>query len=106
MRFALLGSGSRGNALLVEQGDTTLMVDCGFTLRESERRLARLGKAPQSINAILVTHEHSDHIGGVPLLAPPYHIPIWMPTGTAANHDSAALPEMHLLNCHEPFAIG
>ena len=48
MRFALLGSGSRGNALLVEQGDTTLMVDCGFTLRESERRLARLKKAPAS----------------------------------------------------------
>lgn len=106
MRFALLGSGSRGNALLVEQGDTTVMVDCGFTLRESERRLARLGKAPQSINAILVTHEHSDHVGGVALLARRYNIPVWMTPGTAANHDSGELPELHLFNCHEPFAIG
>jgi len=106
MRFALLGSGSRGNALLVEQGDTTLMVDCGFTLRESERRLARLGKDPGSITAILVTHEHSDHVGGVALLARRYGIPVWMTPGSAANQDCGELPTLHLLNCHEPFAIG
>ncbi|HEY0721394.1 MAG TPA: MBL fold metallo-hydrolase [Gammaproteobacteria bacterium] len=106
MRFALLGSGSRGNALLVEQGATTLMVDCGFTLRESERRLARLNKAPEAISAILVTHEHSDHIGGVALLARRYGIPVWMTPGTAANHDGGGYPALNLFNCHEPFAVG
>jgi phosphoribosyl 1,2-cyclic phosphodiesterase len=105
MRFALLGSGSRGNALLVEQGATTVMIDCGFTLRESERRLARLGKGAEKLSAILVTHEHSDHVGGVALLARRHNIPVWMTPGTAANHGSE-LPELNLFNCHEPFAIG
>ena len=65
MRFASLGSGSRGNATLVAAGETCLMVDCGFSLRETERRLARLGLAPSQISAILVTHEHGDHLRGV-----------------------------------------
>lgn len=105
MRFALLGSGSRGNALLVEQGGTTLMVDCGFSVRETERRLARLDKAPQALTAILVTHEHSDHIGGVAALARRYNLPVWTTPGTAANHQGE-LPNLHLFNCHERFAIG
>jgi len=105
MRFALLGSGSRGNALLVEQGTTTVMVDCGFTLREAERRLARLGKSPQELAAILVTHEHSDHVTGVVLLARRFNIPVWMTPGTAANHDGE-YPELKLFNCHAPFAVG
>ncbi len=65
IRFASLGSGSAGNALLVESGATCLMVDCGFGQRETIRRLARLGRLPEQINGILVTHEHGDHLGGV-----------------------------------------
>ena len=104
MRFALLGSGSRGNALLVQQGTTTLLIDCGFSARESERRLARLDTAPESISAILVTHEHSDHIGGVAALARRYQLPVWTTRGTAANHNGE-LPHLHHFNCHAPFAI-
>lgn len=65
MRFASLGSGSRGNALLVESGSTLVLLDCGFGIAETERRLERLGVIAESISAVLVTHEHSDHIGGV-----------------------------------------
>lgn len=64
MRFAALGSGSDGNAWLVEAGSTRVLIDCGFGPRETERRLIRLDVSPQSISAVAVTHEHSDHIGG------------------------------------------
>jgi phosphoribosyl 1,2-cyclic phosphodiesterase len=59
-----LGSGSDGNAWLVEAGATRVLIDCGFGPRETERRLRRLDASPQSISAVIVTHEHSDHIGG------------------------------------------
>jgi phosphoribosyl 1,2-cyclic phosphodiesterase len=69
MRFASLGSGSEGNGLVVESGGTRVLIDCGFGVRGAEKRLARLKIEPSSINAILVTHEHSDHVGGVPAFA-------------------------------------
>ena len=65
MRFASLGSGSRGNATLVEAGDTCLLIDCGFPLRELERRLGVLGRTARDLSAIVVTHEHADHVRGV-----------------------------------------
>ena len=61
MKFASLGSGSKGNATLVRADDTLLMVDCGFSARETVRRMERLGVHPEQLDAILVTHEHSDH---------------------------------------------
>jgi phosphoribosyl 1,2-cyclic phosphodiesterase len=64
VRFASLGSGSRGNALLVESGNTRVLIDAGFGPRETLRRLARLGVEAHDVDAILVTHEHSDHVGG------------------------------------------
>lgn len=82
MRFASLGSGSRGNALLVEVGDTRLLVDCGFSLREVRRRLARLSLVPDDISGILVTHEHSDHVAGVVRLAESCAIPVYLTHGT------------------------
>src|SRR5690606_9504538 len=65
MRFASLGSGSQGNALVVEAGRTRILVDNGMTVRETERRLERLGLQPSQLTGIVVTHEHSDHIDGV-----------------------------------------
>jgi glyoxylase-like metal-dependent hydrolase (beta-lactamase superfamily II) len=64
IRFASLGSGSKGNALLVESAGTRVLLDCGFGPREMATRLARLGVEPESITAVLVTHEHADHVGG------------------------------------------
>ena len=82
MRFASLGSGSRGNGTLIEQGKTCVLVDCGFSAREAEKRLERLGKSASDITAILVTHEHSDHISGVGPLARKYDLPVWATSGT------------------------
>ena len=81
MRFASLGSGSKGNATLVEWRDTCLMIDCGFSIRETTQRLAKLGKKPEQINAILVTHEHSDHWKGVVPLAAKYGIDVYVTAG-------------------------
>lgn len=106
LRFASLGSGSRGNATLVERGDTLLMVDCGFSCAEAERRLRRLGRSAAQLSAILVTHEHADHMGGVARLARRHRIPVWMTAGTAAMHRDGELPEQHGFNGHESFAIG
>ncbi len=69
LRFASLGSGSKGNCTVAEAGDgtraTRVLIDCGLKLRETERRLGRLGLQPGDIDAILITHEHSDHACGV-----------------------------------------
>jgi phosphoribosyl 1,2-cyclic phosphodiesterase len=107
VRFALLGSGSKGNATLVEEGATCLLVDCGFSLRETEQRLARLGKSVADLSAILVTHEHQDHLGGIGPLARKCRIPVWLTAGTAqaAARRLGELPELRLLNCHSDFAI-
>ena len=84
MRFASLGSGSRGNATLVQSGGTLLMVDCGFSISETETRLARLGVEPTSIAALLVTHEHSDHASGVGRFASRHGLPMHCTAGTRA----------------------
>jgi phosphoribosyl 1,2-cyclic phosphodiesterase len=107
MRFALLGSGSRGNAALVEKANTCVMVDCGFSTREVERRLAKLGKEPAQLTAILVTHEHSDHIRGVGSLARKHNVPVWMTYGTWTQFSrcDGEVPRVNIINSHEPFAL-
>ncbi|WAW10835.1 MBL fold metallo-hydrolase [Oxalobacter vibrioformis] len=86
MKFSSLGSGSKGNALLVSASDSTtttnVMLDCGFGVREMERRLARSGMPPSALSAIIITHEHSDHAGSVFQFAARHDIPVWMSYGT------------------------
>jgi len=106
MRFASLGSGSRGNGTLVHWLDTTLLVDCGFSAREVEARLAALSLSPHSLDAILVTHEHGDHVSGVGVLARKYRIPVWMTVGTAMQFSGGTLPELRHFHGHEGFEIG
>ena len=83
MEFCSLGSGSAGNALLVRSANACLMLDCGFGPRELERRLSTRGMHPRDINAIVVTHEHSDHVGGVAAVARRFGIPVFATAGTA-----------------------
>jgi phosphoribosyl 1,2-cyclic phosphodiesterase len=108
MRFALLGSGSRGNATLVVKGKTALLIDCGFSARELEARLNRLGMSAVDLNGIVVTHEHNDHIGGVGAVARKHKLPVWLSHGSysAGQRRLGELPERHELNCHEVFEIG
>jgi len=83
MRIASLGSGSRGNATLVQHRDTTLLVDNGFSLKQFTERLRRLSLEPGDIDAVLLTHEHRDHSGGVERLCASHRIPLWTAVGTA-----------------------
>lgn len=107
MRFALLGSGSEGNALVVQVGSTTLLMDCGFSVSESITRLARLGLQAEQLDGILVTHEHGDHIAGVARLARKFDLPVWMTHGTLrfqqAAFEGVVITE---INPHLTFPIG
>ena len=106
MRFTSLGSGSSGNGLVVESGDTRVMMDCGFTLADTKARLERVGLAPSQISGVVVTHEHDDHMGGVARFALRYAIPVYLTRGTA-QWLPPAFPAV-LVRCidsHTPFAI-
>lgn len=85
MQLASLGSGSKGNATLIKFENTVLLIDCGFSLKQFLQRLERLELSADSIDAILVTHEHSDHSSGVLRLAQNYQIPVWATRGTARS---------------------
>jgi len=84
LRIACLGSGSRGNSLLVEGGRTAVLVDAGFSGTQIERRLEALGYSPGGIAAVVVTHEHRDHSGGVGVAARRWGWTVHMTSGTAA----------------------
>jgi phosphoribosyl 1,2-cyclic phosphodiesterase len=110
MRFASLGSGSRGNSLIVDAGDTKLLLDCGFSARSMLTRLARLSILPEEIAGILVTHEHRDHMAGVFRFSGLYDIPVYMTHGThAATLQAIGAPadaECRLIDGHAKFSVG
>jgi phosphoribosyl 1,2-cyclic phosphodiesterase len=76
MRFCVLGSGSKGNSTFVEAGGTRLLIDAGFSGKEIERRLTAIEVAPDTLSAILITHEHSDHTRGAGILSRRFKLPI------------------------------
>ena len=104
MRFASLGSGSRGNSTLVECGDTLLMIDNGFSTKETDKRLEKLAVSGHDIDAILVTHEHSDHVAGVGRYSRRYDIPVWASHGTSAMIKK--LDGVQCFNSHQTFNLG
>lgn len=109
LRFASLGSGSRGNATLIEYRGTCVMLDCGFGVRELERRLARLDRGMDDLSAILVTHEHGDHVRGVAAVARRQQIPVWMTAGTARairQVERESIGDLRTFSAHQPFSIG
>ncbi len=105
LRFASLGSGSKGNGALIESGKTRVLLDCGFSLRETERRLHRLGCPPQSLTAILVTHEHGDHAAGVERLSQRHNIPVWLTVGTCHAMRDTKFAETRYINVHQALEI-
>lgn len=107
MRFACIGSGSEGNGLLVEAGATRVLLDCGFGIRDALFRLARLSVLPTTLSAIVVTHEHSDHIGGVTALAGRFGIPVWLTFGTLSMVEErmSELPIVRGFDSHASFAV-
>lgn len=108
MRFCVLGSGSRGNCTYVEAGGTAVLIDAGFSGVEVERRLAAIGVTMAAVAAILVTHEHGDHIGGVAILSRRYRLPVFANAGTirAAGKGLAKLHASREIVTGESFPIG
>jgi len=105
MRFASLGSGSRGNGTLVEWQHGLLLVDCGFTIKSTEQRLARLGKTAADISAIVVTHEHGDHLKGVAPFARKHNTPVYMTPGTFKSKALGCMPSLHLIEGYQAFEL-
>lgn len=82
MRFSVLSSGSKANSTFVEAAGMRLLIDCGLSGKQAEARMAEVGVDPASIDAILVTHEHADHIHGVGTLSRRYNIPVYANAAT------------------------
>lgn len=109
MRFASLGSGSRGNGTLVAHDGACLLVDCGFSLRETHRRLARLGLVLEDLDALVITHGHRDHVAGLGPVARALGRPVWMTHGTWEECRQAGvgpLPEVRLFDGRDGFSVG
>ncbi len=82
VRFTVLASGSKGNATVLSGGRTRILVDCGLSCRELFRRMRQVGEEPETLDAILITHEHADHVGGVAVTARKLGIPVYFTEGT------------------------
>jgi phosphoribosyl 1,2-cyclic phosphodiesterase len=108
MRLAVLGSGSEGNAVLVEAGSTRVLVDAGFSARDLTRRLHQLAVRPDSIRAIIATHDHGDHTRGIGVFACQHQATVYM-TPRTREACGSLLRGSEATVCYEPgrpFMIG
>lgn len=108
IRLAVLGSGSAGNATCIEGGGARILLDAGFSCRQLAARLGFLGVEPHRLDAIVLTHEHADHVGGAALFSRTYNIPIYATAGTlrAASLDDGGVPSTYAVEAGTPFALG
>jgi phosphoribosyl 1,2-cyclic phosphodiesterase len=83
--IASLNSGSNGNCYYIGNEHEAVLVDAGISCRETERRMLRLGLSMKKVKAIFVSHEHSDHINGIPILAKKYQLPVYITAPTLQN---------------------
>ncbi|HPB11464.1 MAG TPA: MBL fold metallo-hydrolase [Kiritimatiellia bacterium] len=109
MEVCVLGSGSKGNSIYVSGGGTSLLVDAGLSSRELTARLHKAGLAPQSLQGILLTHDHEDHYKGVEVFSRKYALPLFANEGTAsgveARHPGVAL-QWQIFETASVFEIG
>jgi len=101
VRICLLASGSKGNAIYLEAGESRLLLDAGLSARQLEQRLALIGVAADSLHAVLVSHDHHDHSCGVGPLARRFKLPVFMNPQTRQ-----ALPKLGPLADHHEFDPG
>ncbi len=101
-----LASGSRGNSLFISWGDNAILIDAGLSGIEIERRLKSRNLSPESLTAIIVTHEHSDHIRGVGILSRRYNIPVYINENTYKQAASLGrLASLEFFQCGKNFKI-
>lgn len=105
-QFASLGSGSEGNATVIRTHDACVLVDCGFSYKKLCERMPALELEPCDIDAILVTHEHADHIRGVGPTARKLNIPVYLTDGTAQTRALGRLPRLEILQAGDAVQFG
>ena len=106
IRFASLGSGSKGNSTVFDDGTTRLLIDLGFSLKEALARLAKLNLSPEELDGILVTHEHADHVHGVGAFARKFQTPVILTHGSYNEKQIGEVPVLKRFNCGEKFSVG
>src|SRR5262249_53697292 len=108
VHLTILGSGSGGNCAYVETEETRLLIDAGFSARQIRKRLALIGRTPENLTGILVTHEHADHIQGLPTLSEKLQLPIYCNrlTQDALQYQAQARFDCRLFLTGATFEIG
>ncbi|MGQ9897801.1 MAG: MBL fold metallo-hydrolase [Acidobacteriota bacterium] len=111
MRFTILASGSTGNATLIETPQTAVLIDAGLSARTLVRRMATVGFDPTRLAALFITHEHSDHVGGLSVLSRQLALPVFIAPATRQQlrfkeKDLAAIPWADPLTDGQPVVIG
>jgi phosphoribosyl 1,2-cyclic phosphodiesterase len=111
--MTVLASGSKGNSTVVSSSETSILVDAGLSCRETLKRMASAGEDPAQLDAIVITHEHQDHVNGLAVLARKLHIPVFMTGAThqawkrwSRKHQYADSPEMAKVEQLELFEAG
>lgn len=108
MNFALLGSGSSGNATIVSSPTATVLIDAGLSFKQLQLRAMALGVDISAIDAVLVTHEHGDHVNGLPVLTKRVGVPVYMTHGTfdALSEKVKAIPNVQTFDPGDSVAVG
>ena len=106
MKLCVLGSGSKGNAVLIQAGQTRILVDAGFSARGMQARMRMIGVDPRSIEAVIITHEHTDHVKGAAAGARKWGWKIFATAGTVAASVSLAGAAVQYVGCSSTVAIG
>jgi phosphoribosyl 1,2-cyclic phosphodiesterase len=108
IRLAVLGSGSAGNSTCIEGGGARILLDAGFSCREIAGRLRSIGVEPAELEAVVITHEHADHVRGASLFSRTFQVPIYCSRATfrAAGLDRSGVYAHHAVESGRPFEIG
>jgi phosphoribosyl 1,2-cyclic phosphodiesterase len=102
---ASLNSGSNGNCYYIANQNEAILIDAGLSCRETEKRMKRLGLAMNQVKAIFITHEHSDHVYGIPSISKKYRIPVYITTATLLRAQLKKA-EAYAFNAYEPIVVG
>lgn len=102
---ASLNSGSNGNCYYIANQEEAILIDAGLSCRETERRMKRLGIAMNKVKAIFITHEHADHVNGIPSIHKKYKIPVYITTATLLRAQLQKA-EAYAFKAYEPIVIG
>lgn len=107
LQIASLNSGSNGNCYYIGNDHEAILVDAGLSCRETEKRLSRLNLNINLIKAVFISHEHTDHVFGLPVLSRKYNLPVYITERTRLSSGLRLQPQLvHTFNSYEPVDIG